>query len=73
MADWLTETDIILEDWKRQIAKTALNEAPNIRRVPVNKAEQVVDILARKFAEDDWNESDKRLLDDVFSLAFYQD
>lgn len=73
MSNWLLNPDeMSLEAIKAEIVKRTLNESPNAHAIPVHKAQSTVEILASHLASDDLSDEDKRLLDDVFTLAFSQ-
>ena len=70
---WLLDpSEMSLEAIKAEIIKRTLNEPPNAHAIPVHKAQSTVEILAAHLASDELSDQDKRLLDDVFTLAFSQ-
>lgn len=73
MSNWLLEPDkVTLEEVKAEIAKHILETSPNTHAIPVSKAVSTIQVLSQKFAADDITEDEKRLLNDVFTLAFSQ-
>lgn len=70
---WLLEPDeISIQEIKAEIAKRTPENSPNSHAIPVHKAQSVVEILSAHLASDELSDQDKRLLDDVFTLAFSQ-
>lgn len=73
MANWLLSEDITPEAIKAEIVKKTLDEAPYIERVPVHKAESVIETLARKAANDELTDAEKADMLAVFQGAFSSD